>query len=89
MVLQSTERRRRPPIVVEPAPPVDRLSVEVVQVLDAAKSWDADPEKFGSVLRAPRLGWAGLFEAAASIGLEPRRLQPMIVDVDGLPAVLA
>lgn len=89
MVLQGTERRRRPPIVVDGAPPIERLTIEALHVLDAARSWDADPERFGNALRAPRLGWAGLFEAAASTGLEPRRILSAMVGGDGRLVFLA
>lgn len=89
MVLQDTEHRRRPPIVIEAASPVDHLTVQALQVLDAAKIWDADAERFGNVLRAPRLGWAGLFEAAAATGVEPRPILSAMVDRDGRLVFLA
>lgn len=89
MVLQNTEHRRRPPIVVEGAPPIDHITAKALSVLDAAKAWDAEPEKFGNALRAPRLGWAGLFEAAAATGVEPCPMPSAMVGGDGRLVFLA
>lgn len=84
VVLQSTERRSRPPILVEPATAVDQFTVEVLQVLDAARIWDTDLDKFSNILRAPRLRWEGLFGAAASTGVQPRRELSVMVGPNGL-----
>lgn len=88
MVLQRTERRRRPPILVEPAPADDHLAPGVLRVLVAANDWDAHAEQFGADLRAPRLRWAGLFRLAASTGVTPARAPSVAVGHDGLPVDL-
>lgn len=80
MVLQRTERRRRPPILVEPAYPIGDLSPAVKLVLEAARAWDADPDRFGSGLNPPRRGWVDLFATIGRSGLAPRHPLSLLID---------